>query len=162
MFFAWSRYWSHSRNNFAPLVKALTGEFVRENLCSIHKFVCWQTTCRQLRPFFKFSYMDYRENLRTFKIFNFLSSSTVATKWNTAATKIIPLLLAGLIIWFLGCGKLQLGIQWNWTLNIQALTAKYRQSLWTSILAFRSCIQGENEYLLQFLSHFSFFLYSQA
>ena len=39
MFFAWSRFWSHSRNNFPPLLKVLTGEFMRENLCSIHKFV---------------------------------------------------------------------------------------------------------------------------
>ena len=45
--FAWSRFWSHFRNNlvFLPLVKISTGEFMWDNLCSIQKFVC-----RQLKP----------------------------------------------------------------------------------------------------------------
>ena len=33
------------------LVKIWTGEFMRENLLSISKFVCPQTACRQLKPF---------------------------------------------------------------------------------------------------------------
>ena len=33
------------------LVKIWTGEFMRENLLSISKFVCRQTACRQLKPF---------------------------------------------------------------------------------------------------------------
>ena len=32
---------------------------------------------------------DYRENLLTFQIFNYSCSSTAATKWNTAAIKIL-------------------------------------------------------------------------
>ena len=45
---------------------------------------------------------DYKKNLLTFEIFNYSRSSTAATKWNTAAIKILPLFEDGLFIWFWG------------------------------------------------------------
>ena len=47
---------------------------------------------------------DYRKNLLSFQIFNYSCSSTAATKWNTAAIKLLPLFEDGLFIWFLGWG----------------------------------------------------------
>ena len=47
---------------------------------------------------------DYGKNILTFEIFNYSRSSTAATKWNTAAIKILAIFEDGLFIWVLGWG----------------------------------------------------------
>ena len=63
-------------------------------------------------------------------------SSTVATKWNTAAMKMSLLFESKLVllIWFWGGGKLCHESQRK--LKMQAFTAGYRKSFWPHLLAF--------------------------
>ena len=83
---------------------------------------------------------DFRKNPLTFQIFNYSCSSTAATKWNTAAIKILLLFEAGLFIWFFGWGKRHHVIQRKWMLNMQTFTAVYRNGFWPHVLAIRRCI----------------------
>ena len=80
-------------------------------------------------------------------------SSTAATKWNTVAIK--SLLLFVYLVFDLRKATL-----WDATKVKVEITAfysrEYRKCFWPNLLDFRSCIQGDPEQLLQFLSRFSF------